>query len=285
MKAILIRNLKVFFRDKTSVFFSLLSVFIIIGLYALFLGDVWTSNMSDIKNPRILMDTWIMAGLLSVVSVTSTMGMFGIMVDDRTKKISKDFYSAPMSRRSIISGYVASSFCVGVILSLVALILIQIYLLSNGGALLGLLALVKIIGVILLSALSSTAMMYFLISFIKSQNAFATASTIIGTIIGFVTGIYIPIGMLPEAVQIIIKVFPISYSSLLFRQILMADPIATSFAGVPQEHLLAFKESMGVEYKLGGGYVTPLASILILFGAAIVFYLLALLVNSRKQKA
>jgi hypothetical protein len=32
-----IRNLKVFFKDRTAVFFSLLAVFIIIGLYALFL--------------------------------------------------------------------------------------------------------------------------------------------------------------------------------------------------------------------------------------------------------
>ncbi|MFR1983726.1 MAG: hypothetical protein ACLS4Z_08430 [Christensenellaceae bacterium] len=34
------RNLLVFFKDKSSVFFSLFAVFIIIGLYALFLGDM-----------------------------------------------------------------------------------------------------------------------------------------------------------------------------------------------------------------------------------------------------
>ena len=31
------RNLKLYFRDKVSVFFSLLGVFIIIGLYVIFL--------------------------------------------------------------------------------------------------------------------------------------------------------------------------------------------------------------------------------------------------------
>ena len=82
-----IRNLKVFFKDKSSVFFSLLAVFIIIGLYALFLGDVWTSSMSDIAGIRFLMDSWIMAGLLAVTSVTTTMGAYGIMVQDREKKI------------------------------------------------------------------------------------------------------------------------------------------------------------------------------------------------------
>ena len=38
MSSFAIRNLKVFFRDKSAVFFSLLSVFIIVGMYALFFG-------------------------------------------------------------------------------------------------------------------------------------------------------------------------------------------------------------------------------------------------------
>ena len=75
MNALLLRNLRVYFRDKASVFFSLLSVLIIILLYALFLGDAWSSGSvfqgrAGVKN---MMDSWIMAGLLAVVSVTSTM--------------------------------------------------------------------------------------------------------------------------------------------------------------------------------------------------------------------
>ena len=34
------RNLKLFFRDRSAVFFSLLAIFIIIVLYIVFLGDV-----------------------------------------------------------------------------------------------------------------------------------------------------------------------------------------------------------------------------------------------------
>ena len=39
------RNMLLFFRDKTTVFFSLLAVFIIIGLYALFLGDIMEETL------------------------------------------------------------------------------------------------------------------------------------------------------------------------------------------------------------------------------------------------
>ena len=51
-----LRNLKLFFKDKAAVFFSLLAVFIIIGLYALFLGDVWTDSFSDVPGHASL---WI----------------------------------------------------------------------------------------------------------------------------------------------------------------------------------------------------------------------------------
>jgi multidrug/hemolysin transport system permease protein len=44
MIAFMNRNLKIFFKDKSAVFFSLLAVFIIIGLYALFLGETWTDS-------------------------------------------------------------------------------------------------------------------------------------------------------------------------------------------------------------------------------------------------
>lgn len=90
------RNLKVFFKDKTSVFFSLLSVFIIIGLYMLFLGDVWVSSFDGLEGVRYLMDSWIIAGLLTVTSVTTAMGAFGIMVEDRTKKSTKISFPHPL---------------------------------------------------------------------------------------------------------------------------------------------------------------------------------------------
>lgn len=46
------RNLKMFFRDKTAVFFSLLAVFIVLGLYIVFLGDVWVDSFKEIKGAK-----------------------------------------------------------------------------------------------------------------------------------------------------------------------------------------------------------------------------------------
>jgi multidrug/hemolysin transport system permease protein len=277
------RNLKVFFRDRASVFFSLLSVFIIIGLYVLFLGNVLTSGMSNFKgNVRFLMDSWIMAGLLAVTSLTTTMGAYGIMIEDKTKKVLKDFTASPVRRSALVGGYILSSFIIGVIMSVITFVLAEVYIVAYGGELMSLAGMLRVFLCILLSVLSSSAMVFFMVSFFKSTNAFATASTVIGTLVGFLTGIYIPIGSLPASVQTAIRIFPVSHAGALMRQIMMEAPLKA--AGLPAEAEEGFRLSMGVNYKFGDTILSPAASIVILLATAVVFYALALVNVSRKRK-
>ena len=284
MISIAFRNLKVFFRDKNSVFFSLLSVIIIIGLYVLFLGDTLMGNMKNIEGARFLMDSWIMAGLMAVSSITATMGAFGIMVEDKSKKYINDFYAAPLKRRDIAGGYILSSFLIGMIMSLITFVLSEIYIVSYGGQILPFLSILKVFGLIIISVLSSSSMVFFIVSFFSSNNAFAAGSTVLGTLIGFLTGIYIPIGILPGAVQFIIKIFPVSHAGVLFRQVLMDIPLAASFSGAPSEMLSSFKEEMGVTFNYGGVIASPLTHILVLVATTALFYGLAVLNISRKSK-
>ncbi len=280
------RNLKLFFRDRTSVFFSLLAVFIIIGLYVLFLGNMMTKNFKELlgDNARFTVDSWVMAGLLSVTSITTTMGAFGTMVEDKTKKISKDFSSAPLKRSQLAGGYIMSSFIIGVIMSIAALVVAEIYILAGGGKLITLVPLLKLFGVMILSVFAGSSMVFFIASFFKSNNAFATASTIIGTLIGFLTGIYIPIGSLPSAVQTAIKIFPISHAGALFRQIMMAVPMSIAFKNAPIQAISGFKQAMGVVFYVGGKELSPLVNILVLVVTGIVFYTLAVIRISIKKR-
>jgi multidrug/hemolysin transport system permease protein len=279
-----IRNLKVFFKDRASVFFSLLAVFIIIGLYALFLGDVWVSGFSGMSGVRYIMDTWIMAGLLAVTSFTTTMGAFGIMVEDRTKKIVKDFAASPISKGSIVGGYIFGAVVIGIIMSLITLVLAEIYIVAGGGELMQVDVLLKVLGLIVLSTICNTSLILFMVSFFKSNNAFGTASTIVGTIIGFLTGIYLPIGNLPEGVQFIVKVFPVSHSAVLFRQAMMEQPMSETFAGAPPDVVAGFKEMMGVVFYNDGAAISPWISLAVVIITGVVFYGLSLIVISRKSK-
>ena len=199
------RCLKVFFRDKIAVFFSLLSVFIVVGLYVMFLRDTITSGMENVQAIGPLMDSWLVCGMLSVTALTTSLGMFGIMIDARIKKIEKDFSCSPISKPSLVGGYILSGCTVGMLMSLLAFVLSEIYLVSSGGELLSFFAILQTLGIMALTVLASSALVFFCVSFLRSQNAFTTLSTILGTLVGFVTGVYIPIGTLPEAMQWVVK--------------------------------------------------------------------------------
>lgn len=284
MIAIAKRNIRIFFRDKASVFFSLLAVFIIIGLYVLFLGNTITQGMEDIPRARFLMDSWIMAGILSVTPVTTTMGAFGIIIEDKERKRLKDFLASPLKRNNLVAGYVVSSIVIGIIMSLITFVLAEIYIVSCGGDFLPFADIVKVLALILLTVTSGSALVFFIISFFNSSKAFATASMIIGTLIGFLTGIYIPIGILPAGVQAIIKIFPVSHAGVLLRQVMMEKTINMSFANAPQAVIDSFKSEMGINFWVGDKMLTPGTSILILVGTMIFFYLLAIINVSRKSK-
>ena len=278
------RNLKVFFRDKTAVFFSLLAVLIVLGLYIFFLGDVWIDSFPNIKGVKNLMNCWIIAGLIGVTSVTANMGAFGTMIEDKSKNKIKDFYVSPIKKSKIVGGYIISSFIVGSMMSVVTLIISQIYLVYSGVDVLNFKELTEVFLIILMTSLSNSAMILFIVSLFSSEKAFSTASTIVGTLIGFITGIYLPISMLPDSVQIIVKLFPTSHGISILRQIFMKKQIDISFADVPTNYINEFKESMGVVYYINDKLVSNTTSIFILIASTIIFFFLAVLILYKKKK-
>ena len=278
------RNLKVFFRDKTAVFFSLLAVLIVLGLYIFFLGDVWVDSFPNIKGVKNLMNCWIIAGLIGVTSVTANMGAFGTMIEDKSKNKIKDFYVSPIKKSKIVGGYIISSFIVGSMMSVVTLIISQIYLVYSGVDVLNFKELTEVFLIILMTSLSNSAMILFIVSLFSSEKAFSTASTIVGTLIGFITGIYLPISMLPDSVQIIVKLFPTSHGISILRQIFMKKQMDISFEDVPTNYINEFKESMGVVYYINDKLVSNTASVFILIASTIIFFFLAVLILYKKKK-
>jgi multidrug/hemolysin transport system permease protein len=116
-----------------------------------------------------------------------------------------------------------------------------------------------------------------MVSFFESQTAYSTGSTIVGTLIGFFTGVYIPIGNFPDAVQLIIKIFPVSHAGSLFRKIILEKPMAVTFENAPQEAVDSFNKSMGIIFDFNGVEINEAMSIAILAATALLFYGLAIL--------
>lgn len=284
MTAFAKRNLKLYIRDKSTVLFSLLAVFIVIALYVLFLGDVYKGDLKEFEHADELMDNWVMAGVLAITSMTTTLGMLGTMVRDKYEHIEKDFFVAPVKRWQIAGGYMISAYGVGVIMTWIAFAVAEIYIVANGDEIIGLHNAIKTLGISMVSSLMNTAIALFLVSLFRSMNAFATANTIIGTLIGFLTGIYLPIGSYPAGVQWLVKLFPVSHAALVFRNVMMESVMDISFAGVPDGIVQEIKEDLGMVYLFGDWEVSTPGSMGIMFVTAVVFFVLACLQISKKKK-
>ena len=278
------RNLKIFFRDRSAVFFSLLSPLILIGLYVLFLGDVYADNFSEIANARELLDRWVMAGLLSTTAVTGAIGAFGGKMDDCSRKIEKDLLSSPLPRALLAAGYLLSALEIAIVLCLFALLPVEAYFLFHGGEGLSPSMFLPLWAMIVASSLCSVCMVFFCTAFLKSPSAFSTAGAIVGTLIGFLTGIYLPIGTLPEAVQWLVRLFPISHAAALFRQIMMQIPLEAAFSGAPVEAREKFELALGIRFQFGESLLSPAGNLAVLLGSAAVFFALAVLRESRHRR-
>ncbi len=285
MTAMLKRNLKLYFRDRTSVFFSLLSVFIIVGLYAFFLGDVMVrgTSFAGAQGVKWMMDSWLMAGVLATSAVTTALGALGTMVEDKSHKIDMDFVTSPMKRSEIIGAYVLGGLCVSLIMTCLAGLAATFYILVRGGELISIARLVQVLGIVILSAFSGTALVLFMVSFVQTSNAFSVVSTLIGTLIGFLAGIYMPIGQLPRAMQTVISFVPTAHSAALLRQTMMAEPMQRVFSLAPPDMVLGFRKMMGVDLYFGDTIMSPAFHYLVLAGTGIVLFALSTL-NLRRKK-
>jgi len=276
------RIILLFFRDKANVFFSLLAVLIIIGLYILFLGDMMEQSLRfslgfDSDKIGVTMSSVILAGMIAVTGITSCMGAMNISVNDK-EGAAKDFLTSPASRRKITGGYIFGSACIGMIMSLVALGICLIYIAANGGVLPNPADFGLLLMTVFLSVLCGNSMVYFMSVFIKTDNAFSAVSTVIGTLIGFLMGIYVPIGQLPETVQWVIKCFPLSHAASMFRQLLADEGLTVLFTDASPEVLDGFREMFGITFTYGNYTAGFWFSAFVLIVSTVVFYIASLLV-------
>ncbi|MDR3263825.1 MAG: ABC transporter permease [Clostridiales bacterium] len=291
MFAIAKRNIKLYFRDKTAVFFSMLGVIIIIVLYALFLGDILeqgitesmqASGMQDTDGVRYLTDSFLVAGIIAVANMTTSLGGIGVLINDR-KKAYKDFASSPLKRLELAGGYILSTVCVGLILSLAVLLAGELYIVSFGGKLLSFTALLKVIGIIIISTLMSGSIVFFVATFIKTNGAFVGVNALASAVLGFITGVYFPMGLMPSAIKNVANVFPLTHAASLLRQAFMDKPFGEIFAGAPAEVLSQTKRFYDVTIAFGDTALSPVANIAVIIGTAALFFALGLIRVYKKK--
>ena len=261
MLELISRNRKVYTRDRLAFFMSFLSVIILILVYQVFLGQIQIDAIKEALNSDTastdtiqMVNYWLISGLTIIISMTSTLGAFGVMVSDREKKLSEDFKVSPVSNFKIELSYAVFAILFGIIMTMFSCIF-AIGMFNGFSALLdySMMDYLSILGVVTMGTVLSATIILPILAFIRTSSAFTTLSTIVGTFIGFISGVYLSIGSVGGSLQQVMTWFPLTQVNALLKQILMKDTINKVFDKAPTSIVTNYKESYGVILKNASG--------------------------------
>ncbi|MFT8908949.1 MAG: ABC transporter permease [Lentilactobacillus diolivorans] len=281
MFALTKRNLLLYFRNHTGVFFSLLGAMISFVLYVIFLKKTMISSWQQVPNSRQLLDFWLIGGTLSVTAITTTLSSLGQLVRDKERGVIKDFYLTDISRFKMTVSYMLSAAIIGFLMQLIMLAIMLGYFAATDNLVIPWSKTPAVLGLAFLSALLSVVINMLFVQFISRFDSLGTIESILGAASGFLVGTYIPIGGLPHFAQLLIKFTPGSYIAALYRQIFMNDPLTNAFHG-QQSH---FEKIMGVkiawQHLLTGNQTIELLIAAFIIGMLVL--LLTELIRSQKR--
>ena len=261
MLELISRNRKVYTRDRLAFLMSFLSVIILILVYQVFLGQIQIDAIKEALNSDTastdtiqMVNYWLISGLTTIISMTSTLGAFGVMVSDREKKLSEDFKVSPVSNFKVELAYAVFSILFGIIMTMFSCVF-AIGIFNGFSSLLdySMTDYLSILGVTSLGTILSAAIILPILTFIRTSSAFTTLSTIVGTFIGFISGVYLSIGSVGETLQQVMTWFPLTQVNALLKQVLMKDSIAQVFNDAPSSVITNYKESYGIILQNASG--------------------------------
>lgn len=292
------RNIRIYLRDKGAVFFSLLSMLIVIGLMLFFLGDMYIEETvetlsvlpnrdadADKANASILILQWIAAGIVGINAVTVTMAVYSTMIKDRTEGRLNSIYTAPISRLTISVSYIISAWVCSVIVCAITLAISEIYIIIQGGEAYSLTAHLKLLGAIAVNSFTYAALMYLVAMLAKTEGAWSGLGTVIGTLVGFLGGIYLPIGNFSGAIATGMKCTPVIYGAKLFRSIMTADAEAAAFEGAPAEMISEYRLALGTDLEFCGREITDTTAVLVLLVCGVLFMAAGALATKYMRKS
>ena len=118
------RHLKIYLRDKGTVISSFVAIFVIIALYVLFLGNYLESVISSTIGKQtgnfLFVNSWVLSGIVVVSSVTISLGLFGVKVQDEESEILTSFLVTPISKFKIVVSYIIAAWIIsGIVITIV----------------------------------------------------------------------------------------------------------------------------------------------------------------------
>lgn len=229
-----IRNLKIFFKNRTGVICSFIAPLVVLLLFLLFLREYQIDGVKELLPKDLEIDenglsnfinSSLVSSVIAISIITVPLSSSLCIINDKINKINYDFIISPVKKSTIVFGYFISIFFSSMLVILILFLIGEIFVWSVGGEWLSLIKFFELLGVTVLSVISTTFVVMFISSLINSTMVFTTLNAIAGTILGFIMGCYVPTGEFPTAVQIISNIWSCSSTSCLIREIVMSDAL------------------------------------------------------------
>ena len=279
MLALLKRNFLLYFRNRSGVFFSLLGALISFILYIIFLQKNLTDAWAQLPNSAPMLNNWLMSGTLAVTGITTSLAALTQLVKDREHQVDQDLYLSDQGKWRLAFSYLTSA----IIISFSMQILMYVLMCGYFREVPTLSLLPEVLLIMLLSSLLSSLVNVIFVYFFQSVDSLGKFSTIVGTASGFLVGTYVPLGVLPNFAQLLMKCTPATYIAALYRQVLMKEALSETFKG--QDKLLQeFQEKMGVQLKWQGLLTKENTYLIVLGGILLASILWIILVKRTSQK-
>jgi multidrug/hemolysin transport system permease protein len=278
------RVFKLFFRDKSAIFFTLLASIILLTIYLLFLNRAFFSEkqMEMIPDLDHFQYSWLMAGLAVITAFSSSFTGLAQMPVDRRTKAFDDFQVAPVRRSQIVAGYILGGAFTAFVMSLATIAFTYVFLLIRKTPLPSVKNTLLIIGATLLTTLVSSGLAFLFASGRNSMRSYGSVSSLMLTLIGFFAGAYIPYGVLGKSVQTFMTWLPFSHMASLARKFYVEDVFKRMI--IPSEDKAAFRLVFGVDLEMLGKTVSPWFSVGFILLWALLFFGIGLFRIRKEQE-
>ncbi|MCH5156720.1 MAG: ABC transporter permease [Clostridiales bacterium] len=293
--ALVLRNMKCYFKDKFLFFVSLMTPMILLVLFVTFLRGVYISSFEQIFEAAQftasddiingLAGSWLLSSIISVSAVTVAICSNAVMIQDKIEGPICDLAVSPVKGTTVSISYFIANFIVTLLVMLCVLAVGSIYL-AIVGWYIPFLDFLMILVDMICAVLFGTLLSGVIESFISTQGGLSALSTLVSSMYGFICGAYMPLSQFAEGMRNMICVLPGTYSVGMLRKHFMSGYVEKlAEMGLPDEGQKALLDGFdghiyvgSTQMPLWSMYVILLSTCALLFAA----YVLIVIFKNKK---
>ncbi|MCL2736658.1 MAG: ABC transporter permease [Propionibacteriaceae bacterium] len=276
------RNLTLFWRDKLSLLFALVSPIVMFLLFFLFFrnmaADLVVATVGGgitRSDAYVVCDAWMFASVASLATFSSSLGMLTAFVEDRVTGRFSDYLVTPVQRWKVAVAYVLATVIASFVLSTILTAFGQAWAWFHDEPLMSFQQLVACMGAVLVSCLVFCSFNIFLATFTATQGAYSGYSVLMGTALGFLSFCYAPPTELSDRLVSILSVLPFAQAASIIRHPAMEPSLSNLLNRIPAGSLHdsahdTIMHALGGQLSLNGQILGTPTMFGILLGLAVV---------------